>query len=43
LAIPNSGRGNSIIVFYQTESNDVTEYTRDLIAGQMVELGYPDS
>ena len=40
-AIPNSGGGNSIIVFYQTEGNDITEYTRDLIAGQWSSLDIP--
>ena len=33
-AIPNPGGGNNIIVFYQAVGNDVTEYTRDLVAGQ---------
>lgn len=33
-AIPNPGGGNNIIVFYQAKGNDVTEYTRDLVAGQ---------
>lgn len=37
-AIPNTGGGNSVIVFYQTEGNDITEYTRDLIAGQWAEV-----
>ena len=40
-AIPNSGGGNSIIVFYQIEGNDITEYTRDLVAGQWSSLGIP--
>ena len=33
-AIPNPGGGNNILVFYQIKGDDVTEYTRDLVAGQ---------
>ena len=32
--LENAGGGNSILVFYQTEGDDITEYTRDLVAGQ---------
>ena len=32
--ISNAGGGHSILVFYQVDGNDITEYTRDLIAGQ---------
>lgn len=40
-AIPNQGGGNNIIVFYQVEGNDVTEYTRDLDAGQWSSVNIP--
>lgn len=33
-AIPDSDGGNNIVVFYQTVGNDITEFTRDLVAGQ---------
>ena len=33
-ALPNSGGGNNILVFYQVDGDDVTEYTRDIVAGQ---------
>ena len=33
-AIPNASEGDDIIVFYQVDGNDITEYTRDLLAGQ---------
>lgn len=40
-AIPTQGGGNDILVFYQTEGNDITEYTRDIIAGQWTSLSLP--
>ena len=33
-ALPNTSGGNDILVFYQTDGGDITEYTRDLVAGQ---------
>ncbi|KAK5135529.1 hypothetical protein LTR08_005164 [Meristemomyces frigidus] len=33
-ALPNTSGGNDHVVFYQTDGNDVTEYTRDFEAGQ---------
>ena len=32
-SIPNTDGGSNVIVFYQVEGDDITEYTRDLIAG----------
>jgi hypothetical protein len=40
-ALPNSGGGNSILVFYQTEGDDITEYTRDWLAGQWTSIDIP--
>ena len=40
-AIPDSSGGDQLLVFYQTEGNDITEYTRDLIAGQWTGLQVP--
>lgn len=42
-AIPNQSGGNSLCVFYQTNGSDVTEYTRDITAGQwsQVEIDIP--
>ncbi|KAK3701411.1 hypothetical protein LTR37_015509 [Vermiconidia calcicola] len=44
-AIPDQGGGNSLLVFYQVEGNDITEYTRDLLAGQWTstEIEIPNS
>lgn len=39
--IPNPGGGDSLIVFYQVEGNDVTEYVRDLVAGQWSSVDIP--
>jgi hypothetical protein len=39
--IPNDGGGNSLIVFYQTVGNDITEYTRPLVAGQWSAVNIP--
>lgn len=33
-ALPNASGGNSLLVFYQTNGSDVTEFVRDLDAGQ---------
>ncbi|GAB7355291.1 hypothetical protein MBLNU459_g5829t1 [Dothideomycetes sp. NU459] len=33
-ALPNDSGGNSLVVFYQTEGSDITEFTRDLNQGQ---------
>lgn len=33
-AVPDADGGNSILVFYQTVGDDVTEFTRDLVQGQ---------
>lgn len=42
-ALPNQSGGNDLVVFYQTNGSDVSEYTRDLIAGQWtnVEVDIP--
>ncbi|KAK4502250.1 hypothetical protein PRZ48_005675 [Zasmidium cellare] len=42
-AIPNTSGGNNLVVFYQTNGSDVSEYTRDLVAGQWtsVEIDIP--
>lgn len=40
-ALPNLGGGNNIDVFFQTEGNDVTQWTRDLIGGVWSSLGIP--
>jgi hypothetical protein len=40
-ALPNQGGGNDNLVFYQVEGDDVTEYTRDLVAGQWTSLDVP--
>lgn len=33
-ALPDAGGGNTLTVFFQTEGSDITEFTRDWIAGQ---------
>jgi hypothetical protein len=42
-AIPNNSGGNDLVVFYQTNGSDISEYTRDLVAGQWsnVEIDIP--
>ena len=40
-SIHNKGGGDNVIVFYQTEGSDITEYTRDLITGQWSEVAIP--
>lgn len=37
-AVPNSSGGNDLHVFYQTNGTDISEYTRDLVAGQWAEI-----
>lgn len=40
-ALPNPGGSNNIVVFYQIEGSDITEYTRDLIVGQWSSVNLP--
>lgn len=40
-AIPNTSGGNDLVVFYQTNGSDVSEYTRDLVAGQWSSVDIP--
>lgn len=40
-AIPNNSGGNDLVVFYQTEGDDISEYTRDLVAGQWSSVDIP--
>ena len=40
-ALPDAGGGNTLTVFFQTEGSDVTEYTRDWIAGQWTSTDIP--
>jgi hypothetical protein len=40
-ALPNQGGGNSILVFYQTEGSDITEYIRDWLGGQWSTVDIP--
>lgn len=35
--LPTSSGGNNLLVFYQTEGNDITEFQRDLDQGQWTE------
>lgn len=44
-AIPNLSGGDSLLVFYQTNGSDITEYTRDLAGGQwaQVSIEIPDT
>jgi len=44
-AIPNLSGGDSLLVFYQTNGSDITEYTRDLTGGQwaQVNIEIPDA
>lgn len=43
--LPNQSGGDSLVVFYQIEGDDVTEYTRDIEGGQWsrVNIDIPDS
>ena len=40
-ALPNTSGGNDILVFYQTNGTDISEYTRDLVAGQWSSVSIP--
>lgn len=40
-AIPARGGGDNIFVFYQTGGDDITEYTRDFVAGQWTSASLP--
>lgn len=40
-ALPNTGGGNTLTVFFQIEGSDITEYTRDWIAGQWTSTDIP--
>ena len=40
-AIPNQSGGSSLLVFYQTNGSDITEYVRDLEQGQWTSSGIP--
>jgi len=40
-AIPNNSGGNNVVVFYQTNGSDISEYTRDLYAGQWSAIDIP--
>lgn len=40
-ALPNQSGGNSLLVFYQVNGTDITEYVRDLQQGQWTSSGIP--
>jgi hypothetical protein len=40
-ALPNQSGGNNLVVFYQTNGSDISEYTRDLVAGQWTSVDIP--
>ncbi|GAB7341492.1 hypothetical protein MBLNU457_7720t2 [Dothideomycetes sp. NU457] len=40
-AEPSSSGGNNLYVFYQTEGNDITEFTRDIVSGQWSDYVLP--
>ncbi|TKA81928.1 hypothetical protein B0A55_01921 [Friedmanniomyces simplex] len=40
-AIPNTSGGNDLLVYYQTTGSDISEYTRDLVAGQWSSVDIP--
>ncbi|KAI5362178.1 hypothetical protein Slin14017_G074150 [Septoria linicola] len=40
-AIPNVSGGSDVVVFYQTNGSDISEYTRDLVAGPWAAVGIP--
>lgn len=40
-ALPNPDGGNDVVVFYQTNGSDISEFTRDLVAGQWTGLEIP--
>ena len=40
-ALPNTSGGNDLVVFYQTNGSDISEFTRDLLAGQWTMTAIP--
>ena len=40
-ALPDSSGGNSLLAFYQTQGTDITEFVRDLDAGQWTSSDVP--
>lgn len=40
-ALPNKSGGNSLLTFYQTNGSDITEFVRDLDAGQWTSSSVP--
>ena len=40
-ALPNTSGGNSLLAFYQTNGTDITEFVRDLDAGQWTSSSVP--
>ena len=40
-ALPDSSGGNSLLAFYQTNGSDITEFVRDLDAGQWTSSSVP--
>ena len=40
-ALPDSSGGNSLLAFYQTNGTDITEFVRDLDAGQWTSSSVP--
>ena len=40
-AVPDSSGGNSLMAFYQTNGSDITEFVRDLDAGQWTSSSVP--
>lgn len=43
-ALPDASGGNSLVVFYQTEGDDISQFNRDLDGGQWTtaSLAIPD-
>ena len=40
-ALPNFSGGDSLLTFYQTNGTDITEFVRDLYAGQWTSISVP--
>ena len=40
-ALPNTSGGTSLLTFYQTNGSDITEFVRDLDAGQWTSSSVP--
>ena len=40
-ALPNLSGGNDLVVFFQTNGSDISEYTRDLVGGQWTGVDIP--